>query len=412
MNKRKACAASAAVLGGILASQAMAGLLVQKTVNDPTLMPGAAVEFTVTVSNQGGAVEEAVEILDTLQPGLEIVAGTAPFVSQGDFADATGLWQVGTLDPGAGATLVIPAQVTANSLPPCLYNEARVNRIGGIRDPITERAFATLHRPGVERCVDLAVAQVVLSTPVCGPTGSISLSVQVSNRGPDTARDVLVELVTPPERVPGLRLRSPVCASQSPTSCVLSEIRPGAIEFLDLTSDGFENGGERVITIGIGASSPDPEVGSGVEITERQWTLPKWEKCSSIDLGSGATGVACFIATAAYGSELDPHVQTLRSFRDRFLMTNAPGRALVAAYYRWSPPIADYIAPRPWLRAVVRALLWPLVLIAEGNLIFLSVMFFLVLLGLRRRWMRQWMNDWVLAQRNSHSNKTHSKKGE
>lgn len=31
----------------------------------------------------------------------------------------------------------------------------------------------------------------------------------------------------------------------------------------------------------------------------------------------------------AYSSYLDPHVQALREFRDKRLMTNAPGRAFV-----------------------------------------------------------------------------------
>jgi hypothetical protein len=69
----------------------------------------------------------------------------------------------------------------------------------------------------------------------------------------------------------------------------------------------------------------------------------------------------CFIATAAYGSHLDPHLDVLRAFRDRRLMTSRPGRRLVGHYYRVSPPIACFIAKRPALRFAVRTALTPVI---------------------------------------------------
>lgn len=70
----------------------------------------------------------------------------------------------------------------------------------------------------------------------------------------------------------------------------------------------------------------------------------------------------CFIATAAYGSWMDPHVADLRAFRDRVLMPTRAGRAFVDLYYAHSPPLAALIGRHALLRAATRALLTPLVL--------------------------------------------------
>uniref|UniRef100_UPI00405603D3 SGNH/GDSL hydrolase family protein n=1 Tax=Candidatus Electronema sp. TaxID=2698783 RepID=UPI00405603D3 len=74
----------------------------------------------------------------------------------------------------------------------------------------------------------------------------------------------------------------------------------------------------------------------------------------------GGGGSGCFIATAAYGSALEPQVVLLRKFRDLRLLTNGPGRAFVAWYYQHSPPAADFIARHELLRLGARAALLPL----------------------------------------------------
>jgi YVTN family beta-propeller protein len=76
---------------------------------------------------------------------------------------------------------------------------------------------------------------------------------------------------------------------------------------------------------------------------------------------TGDDSSGCFIATAAYGSVLEPHVKILRDFRDRFLATNTPGKTLLGIYYKYSPPIAHYIQSHDMLRIAVRCGLLPVV---------------------------------------------------
>jgi len=70
---------------------------------------------------------------------------------------------------------------------------------------------------------------------------------------------------------------------------------------------------------------------------------------------------SCFIATAAYGTPMAKEVEILREFRDKYLMTNPVGKALVEFYYWMSPPIAEFITQHPSLKPIVRVGLLPVV---------------------------------------------------
>ncbi len=116
--------------------------------------------------------------------------------------------------------------------------------------------------------------------------------------------------------------------------------------------------------------------------------------------GGGGGGSRCFVATAAFGSPLEPEVAALREFRDAHLRPHRAGRAFVAWYERTSPPLAAWIADRPWARAVARGLLAPL-LLAIGHP---RVAAFAVALALcawiagRRRWRRSRQAHEVAAE--------------
>ena len=66
----------------------------------------------------------------------------------------------------------------------------------------------------------------------------------------------------------------------------------------------------------------------------------------------------CFIATAAYGSSLEPEVQLLRRFKDDVLMKTRAGARFFENFYRpyqrVSPAIVEIMEQDPQIRALVR----------------------------------------------------------
>ncbi len=85
---------------------------------------------------------------------------------------------------------------------------------------------------------------------------------------------------------------------------------------------------------------------------------------------TGPKGVrSCFVATAVFAHPLASEVLYLKRFRDRFLITNTPGRAFVFLYYHYLGPVtANFIERHPLAKYTVRRALVPMVAYARWSL--------------------------------------------
>lgn len=355
------------MLLSVAAVQAAPEIGVQKSVNTPAPAAGEPVEFTVQVTNGGDQAAAGVIVVDHLPAGMSIPAGTAAFASVGTWDPVTGEWDIGSLDPAAQAVLNVPAMITTAIPSACIVNVATSAFDDGTTDT-NDESRAAVRQADVERCVDLNVdfgisASPPFIFPTCDSSARYDGEVRVSNAGPDSARNVQLTISQSPLIGPNLRFDDAECSNAPAPQCAIAEIAAGATVTVDVTSDAYRSYTAFEQTLSVSASTSDVDYDGTNNSPSVSGSGGGFSNCTEIDLDIPVDiGVpACFVATAAYGTPMDERLDTLRNFRDRRLLTNAPGRAFVRLYYKHSPPIADYIAERDWLRAIVRALLWPLV---------------------------------------------------
>jgi uncharacterized repeat protein (TIGR01451 family) len=365
-------------------------LVLNKTVDNPSPLGDELVEFTLEVSNQGRGEANGVKVFEQLPGDMEIPEGMAAAPSVGTYKPASGEWEIGILEPGQTETMRLPARIHAVPQPVCVINRADVaSDIDEAAD--ANAAWVALRRPDVERCVDLGVevmdwAQVCYA---CGGDTIIEYRLRVRNAGPDAARNVVLEISETSYRALGFRTDATHCNA---LRCVWPELAGDSEVIVTVQSDRFQiqTSTEHGIAAAVSSDVEDYAAGnnsltyrSAMRVcTSPSCQTPDW----NINVGSGAGG--CMIATAAYGTVTDERLNILRRFRDDVLLRSASGQALVDWYYRVSPPIAAYIAPRPLLRAIVRALLAPLLLLISYPLPVAAALGIVVAGGVivRRRW--------------------------
>ena len=106
----------------------------------------------------------------------------------------------------------------------------------------------------------------------------------------------------------------------------------------------------------------DPESGSFVPAGTMMDDKPR-DAASGPGSAARTLGDGCLTATAAYGSELAPQVQSLREIRDRTLLSTASGASFMADfnqfYYSFSPAVADLERGNAVFRDAVRVAITP-----------------------------------------------------
>ena len=160
-------------------------LAVTKGVDNPTPVIEATVRYTVAVTNFGPSDATEVRLTDTLPAGLEFVdAISSPGTT---YDNGTGVWTIGALRAGAGATLLLDARVLVEV--GTITNTAS-GLVGNQTDPdaSNNQASAVI----TVRAADIAVAKSVdNATPLVGAT--VTFTVTATNHGPDAATTLRVD---------------------------------------------------------------------------------------------------------------------------------------------------------------------------------------------------------------------------
>ncbi len=231
---------------------AQADLAVTKTTTTSPVVPGAPVQYQITVTNNGPSDAPGVTVTDA-PPGA--LSGLTATPSQGTCATATSC-ALGTLTPGSSATITVNGLVAAGAT-------------GSLTNSATATSGATDPTPGNNTASTTDILQPradVAITKTAGPavTGAnVNYTVTVTNNGPSTAQGVQVtDPIPAPLSFVSISSSQGTCTGGTNAQCSLGSLAPGASATVTIVartpSDGSGNGAVNTATVSTSTTDPTP----------------------------------------------------------------------------------------------------------------------------------------------------------
>ncbi len=354
-------------------------LLLATSISPSPAVVNGTTYLTATVSNLGTDTAQDVIVTSSLAAGLSLVSATT---TKGTCSAGTPvICNIGTIDAGF---ISVQATVTLELITTVLGSINTTSTVTSSTPDeysLNDSATASVVSVSLSDSADLAIAYYFQDSLAVNNIWSIfsypgintTYPLQVSNNGPATVTDTVVDFSLPDLTLNSFvsSLSSQGACSTALTHCVgigcvtalgypihvncdLGTLISGGTATVDIVVTADGSTGETIR----GSASVSSETIADADISNniRGSTLQIFPEPSCAD--QCGAGPGCFIATAAYGSDMEKEVLVLRKFRDENLLPYVWGQQFVSIYYHNSPPLAHYLKQHDFMRMIVRGLLY------------------------------------------------------
>lgn len=277
----------------------VADLAITKLASTPSVVAGTTTSFQIDVRNLGPSRAVNVLVADAIPPGLENAAWTCQPLSGGRCQQDAGTGDIQArvdLEVGGQVRFVLEAQVPLDLKASSISNTASVQPSQTTEDPNPSNNLATA-QISIQRMADLHILKTASSSTVrAGET--LTYTLQVTNRGPSVADEVVVQ-DTLPEGMEVLTVSTSqgTCSGGGSLVCSLGRLlaaSPGDRVIIEITVRfpiGFRQG-EVTNLAAVASRTLDPDTTNNRSSHQVLVTPPPGAEFRSITI-QGANAASC-----------------------------------------------------------------------------------------------------------------------